>query len=621
MGVLALILVTGDSAAWEPGKIGQDPVLVQVTEASSLLYNVDNRDFRPNQVAGLANDHWGLWYNRFNAQASTGPWQLSLRLDTGWFMVSPNPTQIALDLTQSRPPGSSQPAPDYFRAKVNEAGVELSNRYINWTYPAKYALAYSTSDFEATLGDAYTTFGRGLVLSVRKVDELASDVTVRGARITGRLRLGSTKIRVTAVAGVMNPLRLDEASGRYLGVDASSRRGLTGIAEAGMPRAVATDFVPWSDSCQTFGTCAYAPDRVVGGQAEFSISDFKLATQGSLLLRQPALSGDVVRTANSIMTVSESLETPTMADAFTAYGEVALQKLTHEGQDHAVPMGHAVYTSLGYARKPVSVTFEGKHYRRLFPLLANVSLTRAREFGLTGYSAPPTTEALWVDTEFGGFNTCVTGGRARSDLQIHDHDYVYAWAGHYHTFAESVANETCVVSPANRNRVWDLAAGLEMFSENRRSRANMLIGGRFDNTDAVIEDTSSGMPTTVFYREGYTRYEILRHIGGPFVLEFQGWHRLRRQTVGGPGVSWFEGQHLTGFQWAPHFATALGFEYSTNPQVAPTYLNVQFVYKITPDTSLSLFVGQRRGALRCVGGVCRVYPPFEGARLDFTLRF
>jgi hypothetical protein len=41
---------------------------------------------------------------------------------------------------------------------------------------------------------------------------------------------------------------------------------------------------------------------------------------------------------------------------------------------------------------------------------------------------------------------------------------------------------------------------------------------------------------------------------------------------------------------------------------------------MTSASNLSLFVGQRRGAQRCVAGVCRVLPPFEGARLDFTLR-
>jgi hypothetical protein len=76
-----------------------------------------------------------------------------------------------------------------------------------------------------------------------------------------------------------------------------------------------------------------------------------------------------------------------------------------------------------------------------------------------------------------------------------------------------------------------------------------------------------------------------------------------------------------GFDYAPRWSAALGFSYDTNPAVPPTYVNAQLGYRLSSDSSLSLFVGQRRGALRCVGGVCRVFPPFEGAALDLTLRF
>ena len=57
------------------------------------------------------------------------------------------------------------------------------------------------------------------------------------------------------------------------------------------------------------------------------------------------------------------------------------------------------------------------------------------------------------------------------------------------------------------------------------------------------------------------------------------------------------------------------------PALQPSYFNAQVGYHFTTDSSLSLFVGQRRGALRCVGGICRIFPPFEGASLDAVVRF
>ncbi|HWZ90014.1 MAG TPA: hypothetical protein VNW92_14225, partial [Polyangiaceae bacterium] len=227
IGVLLGILCGARHArALEPSDVLGVPIAFDVTESSTFSYNFDNRDTRANQVPTRANDNWGLWYNRAIVQANGGAWQVGLRIDNAWFFRYPNPTQIGLDLVTARPGGTSSPsAPAYFRQKVDEAGVELSNRYINWLYPAKYYAAYSSPRVEVLLGDGYVQFGRGLVLSLRKLDELASDTTLRGARVTGHVKSGDFALRATAVAGTLNPLRIDPASGRYLGVDASVTPG------------------------------------------------------------------------------------------------------------------------------------------------------------------------------------------------------------------------------------------------------------------------------------------------------------------------------------------------------------------------------------------------------------
>jgi len=618
---LGILSAAPELSALEPVQVWGAPVAIDVTNTSSLLYNVDNRDTRPNQVATLANDHWGLFYNRLNVLANGGKWQAGLRLDNAWFFASPDPTQIGLDLVRSRPftPGGA-PAPVYFRQKVEEAGVELSNRYINWFYPAKYYFTYTTPALELGLGDVYVAFGRGLVLSLRKLDELASDTTLRGARVTARVRGDQVSLRATAVAGSLNPLRIDPASGRYLGVDSSVTPGFVTLTEAGMPRAVATDYVSDTGDCRTFATCSYAPDRIFGGQAEVSHKSAKFALQGSWLQRSTPLSNDLVRSADRIATGSASFELADLGGHGGAYLEVALQDLRHaESSTPKLDLGQAVYLSVNVLAGPLSLLFEGKHYRRFFPLLANVSPLRAREFGMLAASAPPTTEALFIDTAFEGFNTCVSGGRLRGDLALSRIASVYGWAGYYESFAESLANETCQVSKDTRNRVLDSAAGVELRSRDRRSKADISFGSRVDDTDrALLTDHGE---THVFYREVYTRHQGTWALGGPFSLELQGWHRRRHQTLGGPGVPWNQGDELIGFDYAPHWSVALGFSYDTNPAVPPTYVNGQLGYRISSDSSLTLFVGQRRGALRCVGGVCRVFPPFEGAALDLTLRF
>ncbi len=43
-------------------------------------------------------------------------------------------------------------------------------------------------------------------------------------------------------------------------------------------------------------------------------------------------------------------------------------------------------------------------------------------------------------------------------------------------------------------------------------------------------------------------------------------------------------------------------------------------WNITPATSLALFGGGNRPGLKCVSGVCRDFPAFQGVRLEFVLR-
>ena len=81
---------------------------------------------------------------------------------------------------------------------------------------------------------------------------------------------------------------------------------------------------------------------------------------------------------------------------------------------------------------------------------------------------------------------------------------------------------------------------------------------------------------------------------------------------------------LLGLKAVPLHATptsGVGVEYDTDPRVPPTYFNLVSRFRPMKSASVAVFVGQRRGTLRCEGGVCREVPPFEGVRLDGSVRF
>jgi hypothetical protein len=198
-------------------------VSTDVTNVNTVLYNADNRNSRPGDVSRQLDDNWGAVYNRLNAQAAVSGFRVAVRVDGAWFYTAQSPVQVGLNLLdierQSDNERAYSPADaDFFVNKFYEAGVDRNTRFTDWLYPAKYTLSYTTPDYDITAGDFYAQFGRGLVLNVRKQDELSSDTTIRGVRLEGKTRLESWRLKLNAVAGNLNPLRLDAASGRFLGV-------------------------------------------------------------------------------------------------------------------------------------------------------------------------------------------------------------------------------------------------------------------------------------------------------------------------------------------------------------------------------------------------------------------
>lgn len=611
--------------ALETPPVGDEAVQVEVTESASVIVNLDNRNTRPADVGSQVDDHWSMVYNRLHGHASWGSLRLDLRLDTAYYVSSRSPSDVALtllDLSRRDRPDSSYTDEDaaFFVRKYLEAGDEMSNRFVDWTYPAKLSLGHQSRNLELTVGDFYAQYGQGLVLSVRKQDELSSDTTIRGVRAVGRLRTNPVRFTFGVLGGTLNPLRIDDTSGRHLAVTEGALSGVASVTETAMPRAIENDFVPVPRP-------SYAPDAMLGLEFEGRSDLVGIGVHGTRLSRSCLdtsegclpLSRDLVRSAALIDTAGVSLDLPRLGDG-AAYFEYAVQRMAEfRGVERSPSSGNALYGRVNWVIDPVALSLEGRHYRSFYPLRANVDVGSAPEFAPVQYSTPPTAEDLWVDTEFEEFNTCVTGGRLRVDVETSPYSALFGWIGRHHTWGESVAAGRCEVRAENLNRVWDLAQGIELSSATRRSYGNLSVGARFDSTERLLTD-AVGRQTDVFYRELYLRHDVTFGLPGDMALQLQAWHRRRRQTLGGPPTPWLQGQTVTALQFDAHWGCAVGFEYDENPAFPDLYLNGQVRYDFDIG-NVTLFAGQRQGGLRCVSGICRVFPPFEGVRLDATLRF
>jgi hypothetical protein len=340
------------------------------------------------------------------------------------------------------------------------------------------------------------------------------------------------------------------------------------------------------------------------------------------------LPGSISPTLRSreVWNASQSVEVPSLWGHGNIYVEAAVQKRDGERPNEGHTQGNAIYGSLVSSGGPITNTLEVKSYRNFYPLAAGVNVSRASAFANLAYSAPPTAEPIISDVMFGFYNACVTGGRDRLDYRLTPTLLLYGAFGYSVTRAEvpggqcdRIGRSTADDPKDSTNYVSDGQAGLEYRFDDDKSILFANVVGRHDIKE-------SGDP---FYRELAGQYSLTKYIAGPFSFELAGRHRYRVQerenirdaTAGFEGEPWWQGEHLNALKIAPKWVLSQGFEYTTFSGLPTYYLNGGVLYRFTSESNIRVYAGQNRGGLRCVSGICRVFPAFSGARVELTLRF
>lgn len=687
LAVLALPLASLCAAprahAVEVEDVGGKPLVIDITNTAVLAYHFNNRNDTNLDPPHQVDDDYGEFLDCLNVQAGWWRLRLGVRLDTATYFHTLDRNGVAA-LVKNQTPAidaaatKTDPAAAIANQVTSEFYQELHSRFLRAIYPSKLFLGYAQPGVDVTVGDFYVQLGRGLVFSVRKIDELAVDTTVRGGQIVFDRTLGDVQIGTMLFAGQMNPLRVDEASGRRLNGAGSPLflgfpvGGALETYSFGLGGAVIDTIQPAQPS--------YLEDSVAGGKIDVSTRWFNLGANGVGLYRKANTlfsSTNPSKEHDRILNWSGTFNVPSILEHGDLYVEVAGQFMRdghiaiQGGHESPQPNldGYAVYASGSITDGPVSITLEGKHYRNFFPLSANIDVTTpgfsAPEFSLVSYSQPPTAEPVYTEVVSGGSpEVCVTGGRARVDYRFNREAAVYGWLGRYTSWSENPVTDLgggCTIAPtavglggtmvAVQTNIWDTASGVDLGFEKRRTHVKAWVGVRTSDTDVPEQTQAEAQPITAFYREGYLRYDIVKHLGGPFSLQLQGWHRHRWEPVSFV-KPWNEGENYTALQWSPHFSGAFGFEYLAKEKCQPGlsatltgparaqsndcyFVNGSVQWRAgtagedKPATkyaaklfdTVGIFVGQRRGATRCVSGVCRQFAPFEGARLEVTSRF
>ncbi len=585
-------------------KVDDSPVNLEVTETTIVAQHFNARE------GELATDQgYFAWLNRLNLVFSWKKLTLGTRLDSSVYTLRPEDGDFAS-----------------LQLKSN-AQKDGATRYRNAIYPAKVFITYKTDGLEVTAGDAYVQFGRGLVLSMRKVDELGIDTTLLGAKIVA----DKDVFGLTLIGGIANVARVDEPSGRALflpSVVNNDQRGVTPL----------------------FGS-----DRIVGGSVTAGRGQpVVLSTNGVLLMRCAPYGYDANNVVNDstfaapigtcndfdrstflatlpprnrsrqTVNASQTLEVPNLWGHGNVYVEAAVQKRDPDSPTEGNTEGNALYASLVNSADRVTNTMEMKSYRNFYPLVGSVNVSRASAFANVAYSAPPTAEPVIADSMFYDFNACVTGARDRLDYRLTDGVLVYGTFGYFVSKSEqptglcdAFGRSKATDKDGTTDLVTDASIGTVWHFDNDKSIAFLNLNGRHD-----VKATGE-----TYYDELAISYAITKYLLGPYSIELAGRHRVIKQAdenirgdsfVGSP---WRQGEHMTALKVAPKWILSQGIEYTTQVGLPTLYLNGGILYKFTSQSNIRLYAGQNRGGLRCVSGICRVFPPFSGARAELTMRF
>lgn len=607
---LAVVLAARPARAVDLPDLGGKPAKVDVTETSivSQRFNArEGEDFR--------NQGYFAWLNRLNLVLNWDKLTVGARIDSALYGLRPEDREM---LPQDR----------------QITLVDGASRYRDSIYPAKLYAIYKTKGVEVTAGDGYAQLGRGLVLSLRKVDELGIDTTAFGGKVT----LQKDPAQVTVLAGFLNPSRVDEPTGRALflpkPVEGQAQTPLFGsdrvvagqiMLGRGLPVVLSTNVAHFS-KCSPYrydergNVVGGALDRPFGSCDERDVSEFLTSLPKNL---SPTLASP------SILNASQSLEIPSFFDTGSLYVEAAIQKREGETGREAALSGNALYAALTTNKGGLTNTLEVKSYRNFYNVAGSINVTKASAFANLAYSAPPTIEPIISDTMFGFFNACVNGARDRVDARLSPNVLLYGAFGYSVTKSE-LPGGTCdkygrvQTAEDTTNYVTDLLTGVEMRFDQNRSFF-------FANTNIRNDVRPDG---EVFYKERAVQYTLTKYISGPYSFEIAGRHRLRYQEnenqVEVPDASgnlvfserkWVQGENYTALKVAPQWVITHGFEYTTQDGFPAIYNNGSILWRFTMQNNVRLFVGQQRGGLRCVSGICRLFPAFSGARIELTLRF
>lgn len=571
LAAIAAILALG---APRPAS-GQGEVDYRFTETFLAEYVGDNGP--TNEGAYGDDDDFWVFRNLFYAQAGNRDFDSGLRLDVGLFQGPPD-----------RVDG------DAFYWGEGAGGYTTLNYGNDVRLERIYGTAHA-GDLHLTVGDFYVSFGRGIALSLVKLDDVGEDTALRGARVEYRV---PRAVKVVLVGGVVNALNVDPITKQVFADDPL--------------------------------------DGVAGARVEWEIADaLSLGVHGVLLRPRFDDEGDVdpdrlfVDQGPGVAAAGGGASAELHAGGFQLYLEGNAQ--SHDNyrpaEDVTGESGYAVFGEASYDLSPFLVKAEGLFYRRwLVEGAYRGSYPTASGNPAIPYNNMPTLEPVWMTINSRGN---AEGGRLTGDLFFRRTETqltlgaaalfyegglqpMGAWTDHPPTFA---------VHPILKARQAFGDSGVNASAEG---------GYRYEATDEPLAGHEADG------RLWHAALDVSVPISGPHSVEAKVELRRHDLHVSESVPHWVMLASL-GYDMSGAFGMTLVHEYSDETAGADLLLGGwelplprrHYVWALVnahlprplDGLTLRLLGGAQRGGIKCAGGVCRLYPDSVGARLEAIYRF
>ena len=444
-------------------------------------------------------------------------------------------------------------------------------------------LRYKAPDLELRGGDFYHSIGRGIVFSVRKIDELGLDTALRGGMARGRVG----PVQMMAFGGVSNIQNVDIIQ---------------------------------------LGRLAEIEDPLAGGEFKVDLpADIQLSLRGLWVDYKEGPSelndeGDIV--------VGGSYEQKGIADMLSIYFEGAWIRNQRErtsiltgAKSNRDAEGRALYGNISInPMKGLTILFEGKDYRRY-------NISREERGLVIAYNEAPTLERF---DQILQTRTNATGGRTLIEYYLDEAQLLLFGNVLYYGYSlDSEWNYDEDVDNFDPERAYGNFHAFGGFEVKWGSGYYVTVSGgwRLEAKHKTFGQAfTSDNPADFYRRLWHIESDIQIPLVGPHSIGLRTQHRSEEKPLTDTqNKDFFRGDIALTYAFAPKLSIGLLYTYETEIAKKSDARFINFAGEVTWRFAdwgqLNVFGGRNTAGIICVSGVCRNLPSFYGVRAELVARF